>query len=148
MDVAFPRFRLSRTRACVVLVTVGLLIVVATGRPAWSADDAKEADQGTEVPRKAVVHAYPHKLTPRDKLTDGPNGRVIEITAETTLIWVDLHPDARYAHDTQYVLISPRGTRVVDGQWWPVLNGKPVLRGERPADVRFPVELAESPASK
>src|SRR5689334_13737423 len=105
MDVAFPRFRSWRARAFAASGALALLVVLVAGCPAWSADDVKEADKAVEVPRKAVVHVYPHKLTPRDKLADGPSGRAIEITAETTLVWVDLAPEARYAHATQYVLI-------------------------------------------
>lgn len=141
MDLAFPRFRSWRARTLCAWAALGLLTALMARRPAWSADDATNADKVAEVPHKAVVHVYPQELTPRDKLVDGPSGRAIEIRAETTLIWVDLLPDARYAHATQYVLISPRGTRVVDSQWWPELNGKPILRGEPSADVRFPVEL-------
>ena len=67
---------------------------------------------------------------------------------EATLVWVDLAPDARYAHDTEYLLITPRGTSVSKGQWWPVLNGKPILRGEKPSEVRSPIELNEAPDKK
>ena len=64
------------------------------------------------LPHRAVVHVYPEKLTAKDTLVDGPSGKRIEIGGETTLIWVDLAPDARYAHDTEYVLITARGTQV------------------------------------
>src|SRR5262245_60815639 len=79
-------------------------------------------------PKEAHVYVYPDKLTDKDKLADGNTGRMIDIKAETMLVWVDLMPDARFAHDTEYVLISSEGTRVVKGQWWPTLNGKDLFR--------------------
>ncbi len=41
------------------------------------------------------------------------------------LMWIDLQPYARYAHDTLFVLIDVNdGSFSVHGeQWWPVLNG-------------------------
>lgn len=76
-------------------------------------------------------YIYPHVLAPGDKLTDGPNGKQIKIDDITLLIWVDQLPLAKFAHPTAYVLISGNQTRVVKGQWWPVLNEKRILYGER-----------------
>jgi hypothetical protein len=100
-----------------------------------AADEEKET-----VPPKANVFVYPDKLTEKDRLTDGP-GRTIDIRSETTLIWVDLAPDYRFAHPTEYVLISTGGTRVVKGHWWPVLNGKALFRDGKPYKAEFPVKL-------
>jgi hypothetical protein len=36
-----------------------------------------------------------------------------------------------YSHDTEPVLITTHDTRVVKGGWWPTLNGKDILRGEK-----------------
>lgn len=119
---------------------VSALSVLLLAQQVWSADGAKGV---SEVPHKAVVHVYDQKLSGSDALTDGPNGKRIEVTGETTLLWVDLNPDARYAHDTEYILINERGSRVVKGQWWPVLNGKDILRGEKNATVAVPIELTE-----
>ena len=77
------------------------------------------------------VYIYPHELTRDDKLVDGPTGLEIRITDNTLLVWVDLLPEALFAHPTAYVLISGDGTRVEEGMWWPVLNGKRILFGER-----------------
>ena len=79
------------------------------------------------------IHAYfyPHELTMEDKLVDGPTGREFRITDNTLLIWVDLLPTAFFAHPTAYILISGEETRVENGEWWPVLNGKRILFGER-----------------
>jgi len=103
---------------------------------ATAADDKKK----DSPPSGANVYTYPEKLTSNDKLTDGEKGTAIEIKEDTKLLWVDLMPDARFAHDTEYVLISASGTKVVKGQWWPVLNGKPLFRrGDAAVDV--PVKL-------
>jgi hypothetical protein len=77
------------------------------------------------------IYICPHELTPEDRLVDGPDGKEFKITDDTLLIWVDLHPDARFAHPTVYVLISAAGTQVEEGKWWPVLNGKRILYGSR-----------------
>jgi hypothetical protein len=80
---------------------------------------------------RAKVYVYPHKLTATDKLSFGAGNdqkELIPIQGETTLIYVDLAPDARFAHPTQCILISAAGARVLDGQWWLVLNGQPLFR--------------------
>jgi len=47
------------------------------------------------------------------------------LDGETWLVWIDLNPYARYAHDTLFVLIdSTDGSYAIhQEQWWPVLNG-------------------------
>jgi|HubBroStandDraft_6_1064221.scaffolds.fasta_scaffold609738_2 hypothetical protein len=102
-----------------------------------SQDQEKEASS----PPKANVFAYPDKLTEKDKLVDGPSGTIIKIGGETTLIWVDLAPDYRFAHPTEYVLISVDGARVIKGHWWPVLNGKPLFRNTTPYNAEFPIKM-------
>src|SRR3954471_8384426 len=121
-----------RMLATLAVVAIGLSFC---GRAARSAEEVKA------VPHRAVVHVCPEKLTAKDTLADGPSGKRIEIGGETTLIWVGLAPDARYAHDTEYVLITARGTQVVKGQWWPVVNGREVLRGEAKGRVEVPIEV-------
>ena len=95
-----------------------------------------------EPAKSANVFVYPEKLTAKDRLTDGPSGGAIEIKGETTLIWVDLLPDARFAHPTEYLLITADGTRVVKGSWRPVLNGKELFtQGTKPYKAEFPIHL-------
>ena len=79
------------------------------------------------------VYFYPQILNQKDHLQDGPdlNGKRIRIKGNTLLIWVDLHPGMRFVHETKYILISQEDIRVVKGQWWPVLNGKKILYGEK-----------------
>ena len=72
-------------------------------------------------PAMIEVHVYPHKLTPKDKLS--VMGKDIEIKSETTFVWVDLHPQARFAHATELLLITSEGTQVVKANWWPTING-------------------------
>jgi hypothetical protein len=101
------------------------------------------AAQGDRVgiKSKTNVFVYPEKLTEKDKLTDGAGAKEIEIKSESTLIWIDLSPDARFAHPTQYILISTEGARVVKGQWWPVLNGKALFREAKEDQAEFPIKL-------
>ena len=75
------------------------------------------------------IYIFPHVLTPEDKLTDGPLGAPLEINGKTLLVWVDLHPDWKFTHPTEYILISPEGPVIKEGGWWPVLNGKQILYG-------------------
>jgi hypothetical protein len=98
--------------------------------------------EGKDAPKRgADVFIYPEKLTSKAKLTDGKEGKAIEIKSETTLIWVDLAPDAWFSHGTEYVLISAEGTRVIKGVWWPVLNGKDLFRDGKKTNVEFPIFL-------
>jgi uncharacterized Zn-binding protein involved in type VI secretion len=90
----------------------------------------------------AQVYVYPEKLTPPDVLTFGESEMPIEIQGETTLVWVDLLPGARFGHPTECVLISAAGTRVVKGDWWLVLNGKTLFRDGKAYKSDFPVTLA------
>jgi hypothetical protein len=94
---------------------------------------------------KAKVYVYPHKLTAKDKLSFGPDTdqkKLIPIKGETTLIYVDLAPEARFAHATQCILISSEGARVIQGDWWLILNGKDLFRDGRDVQVNFPVNLS------
>ena len=88
------------------------------------------------------VYAFPHELTPEDKLVDGPDGVPFKITGNTLFIWVDLHPNMRFTHPTEYILIAPEAINVYKGGWWPVLNGKHILYGSRnKVGAIFPFEL-------
>ena len=106
-----------------------------------SAQDLRAQGELDTIPPRTNVFVYPDKLTEKDKLVDGPGDNVIEIKADTTLIWVDLMPDFRFAHPTEYVLISPLGTQIVRGNWWPVLNGKHLFRDVKNYNVDFPLSL-------
>ena len=88
---------------------------------------------------------YPHKLTANDKLSFGPDAdqkKLIPIKGETTLIYVDLAPEARFAHATQCILVSSDGARVIPGDWWLILNGQDLFRDGRNVQVNFPVNLS------
>lgn len=88
------------------------------------------------------VYIYPYELTSEDTLSDGHEGDQIEITEDTLLLWVDLHPELRFTHDTLYILVSSAGTRVEQGGWWPMLNGRRILYGSRnKVAVLSPFEL-------
>lgn len=79
-----------------------------------------------------LVHFYPRTLTSGDRLTDGRTGDRLEIEDGTFLIWVDLHPKARFTHRTLYILVSPAQIRVEQGGWRPFLNGKRLFSPRNP----------------
>src|SRR5262245_39204768 len=96
-------------------------------------------------PRRAMVYVYPEKLTAKDKLSFGPSTQqkqTIPIKGDTTLIYVDLMPDARFGHPTQCILISTEGARVVKGDWWLILNGTDLFRNGKDFKVTFPLDLS------
>ncbi len=80
---------------------------------------------------RITIHVYPHELTSEDQLSDGPYEELFEIYDNCLLIWVDFLPGAFFAHPTSYILISKENTRVEDGIWWPVLNGKMILYSQK-----------------
>lgn len=124
-------------RQTAVVGTMSALLLTAGAL--WSAAWAKPP---LEEPRP-VVRIFQHHATLKaaDKLQDGDNGPAIVLDGETTLIWIDRMPEARYAHPTEYVLISGKGTRVVKGDWWPVLNGRPLFRDEQKFQITFPQQV-------
>jgi hypothetical protein len=95
--------------------------------------------QVAEIPGTVEVFLYPYELTPRDRLSDGR--RSIPLKAQTMLVWVDLMPKADFAHPTLYVLIGADGARVEEGNYRPVLNGKPLFAGPNQAGVLSPTVL-------
>lgn len=116
------------------------LIVLALTVLAPCALSAKEPVAAKRVGGKTDVYAYSHALNAEDTLTDGPRGRAFELTSDTMLLWVDLRPGGRFAHRTAYVFISPDGTRIEKGNWWPVLNGRPILYGKKnPVSIVSPM---------
>ena len=119
-----------------VMFTIALAGLVHLGTSGSPAQDKKDAP-----PTGAHVFVHPEKLTAKDVLSFGEKGERIEIKGETTLVYVDLAPDARFAHPTECVLISTEGTKVVKGTWWLALNGKPLFRDGKDYKVGFPVEL-------
>lgn len=116
------------------------LLVVCLACLLGRAPAAQEREDGRTDAARVFVH--PATLTAEDILTDGSRGRPIAIESATTLIWVDLMPGARFDHDTEYVLISAEGTRVIRGQRRPVLNGRGLFDGAtEPYRVDFPLAL-------
>ncbi len=84
-----------------------------------------QVEEPEAVEKTAALHSYPYELNKGDKLSDGP-GKSFDINEPTLLIWVDLQPGRRFAHNTRYVLVTATGMRSEQGQWWPVLNSKPL----------------------
>ena len=83
------------------------------------------------IEEKIYIHVYPHLLTPRDRLIDGPKERMFKIYDNCLLIWIDFLPGAFFAHPTAYILVSREEVCIKDGNWWPTLNGKKILYGQK-----------------
>lgn len=83
------------------------------------------------IDEKIAVHVYPHELTSQDRLTDGPDEQLFKLEDNCLLVWVDLLPAAFFAHPTAYIIVSEEEIQVKHGQWWPILNGRRVLYGEK-----------------
>jgi uncharacterized Zn-binding protein involved in type VI secretion len=119
------------------------VVVILTLVGVTSSPRAAEPDKSPTS--KAKVYVYPEKLTAKDKLSFGPSEeqtKTIPIKGETTLIFVDLMPDARFAHPTQCILVSSAGAKVYRGDWWLILNGKPIFRDGKAFQLSFPMELS------
>lgn len=124
-------------RHSAIVRTCSILLLTAGG--VWTAAWAKPPlEEPRPVARIFVHHAT---LKADDKLQDGDEGPIIALDGETTLIWVDRMPEARYAHPTEYVLISGKETRVVKGDWWPVLNGRALFRDGQKFQIKFPQQV-------
>jgi hypothetical protein len=136
-------FKLCRRRIVqcrfVVAVFWTILVGVCNLWVTTPSSEAQEADAART--KKAQVFVHSEILTEGDKLSDGANKTPIEIKGETTLIWVDLMPEARFAHPTEYILVSGEGTRIVKGQWWPHLNGKDLFRDGKSSKFETPITL-------
>jgi hypothetical protein len=91
--------------------------------------------------QRVMAHVFPYKLVDQDSLMDGDGGPVLPIDEETLYLWIDLHHGMRFAHDTLHLLISANGVRVIEGRWWPVLNGQRVDFSTFRAAVPSPVPL-------
>ncbi len=129
-----------RLVAGLAVIAICCLVVIAVQPLSGQGDKGEKGP-----PSKAKVYVYPKKVTAKDKLAFGPgkDGKEIPIKAESTLIYVDLAPDARFAHGTQCILISTEGAQVTKGNWWLVLNGEPLFRGEeKEYKVDFPIDLS------
>ncbi len=78
------------------------------------------------------VYFYSGELSPGDILRDGPSEKDIPITCPTFFAWVDTLPGLFFTHPTLHILIgADKAVRIVDGGWWPELNGKMILHGAR-----------------
>lgn len=84
------------------------------------------------------VYAHPDIITPADKLLDGGIDQ-IAIGADSLLYWVDLYPEKEFGHPTAYILVSADDkVNIVDGKWWPELNGEIILYEQDPTNLDFP----------
>lgn len=83
------------------------------------------------IDEKIIIHVYPHELSSQDQLGDGPAEQLFKLEDNCLLVWVDLLPEAYFAHPTAYILISREHIHTEHGSWWPMLNGKRILYGEK-----------------
>jgi hypothetical protein len=119
------------------LAVLFLVMVGATWTVASAGDEVTRRERSRSLSQtisqsstKVAVYAHAHLLDSGDRLQDGPEGAEIHLDGRTLLIWVDKKPQYRFAHPTAYILVSGAGVKVVDGQWWPVLNGRRILYGK------------------
>lgn len=90
-----------------------------------------------------VVYTAAKPLPADARLSDG-RYTPIPLFAPTLLTWIDPIPDADFAHPTFYVLIgADRDIRVLDGWWWPYLDGESYLYLSSPWEVHFPVAISD-----
>ena len=98
-----------------------------------------------ELPSGAVddprLQFLPRVFAAGETLCDGE--REIAIEEPSLVAWIDLQPQAKFAHPTRYVIIGAREVRVLDGKWWPTLSGRPLLG--LPAAVPQPWALPHVP---
>ncbi|MBN1567796.1 MAG: hypothetical protein JXA73_08100 [Acidobacteria bacterium] len=91
------------------------------------------------------AHIYPEELSAEDRLKDGEFSEeaIAILSGSTFFMWIDMLPAAFFAHPTVYILVSAdKRIRVLDGCWWPGLNGKRIFYGERSDyGVSFPFWL-------
>ncbi len=109
--------------------TFGIAAAVLISTSLTGAQSRSVGGSRSEPPAYVNVHIFPHELNSSDYLTDGESVNPLRLDNNTMLIWVDLEPDRRYVHQTAYILVSPGQTRVEEGRWWPVLNGRKILYG-------------------
>lgn len=139
----FARFGGLATSALCCLVVLAVQSQSGQDEKRPRNEDLNETIKGPPI--KTKVYVYPKKLTPIDKLSFGPGKdqkETIPIKGETTLIYVDLVPDARFAHGTQCILVSKEGARVINGDWWLILNGEDLFRDGKDFKVDFPIGLS------
>jgi hypothetical protein len=114
----------------------------AFGTPPWFPETDYLVGSPLDIPNNAAsvtpnspegikVYAGPFALRPGDVLTDVAWIFPLRIDDDTMLVWIDLHPGMKFVHDTKYILIGPGGVDVIDGLWWPELNGRRILYGEQ-----------------
>ncbi len=88
-----------------------------------------------------VVYTAPEPLPADAKLSDG-RYTPIPLFAPTLVTWIDPMPEADFAHPTFYVLIgADMEIRVLDGWWWPSVDGETYLYGWAPWEVHFPMVI-------
>lgn len=91
------------------------------------------------------VHTYPEELSTEDVIFDNEFSKdpFAVLSGSTFLMWVDRMPSAYFSHPTVYILVgADKQIRVLDGLWWPGLNGKRLFYGESERyGVSFPFWL-------
>ncbi len=70
------------------------------------------------------IYFYLNKLYSGDVVKDGESGAEKSIESDTMFVWVDPSAGLPFAHETRYLFITSSSTDVVNGSWWPLINGK------------------------
>jgi hypothetical protein len=127
-----------KDRARILIAIVSGLLLLAAGIVPVDAN-AKWERRFPDV----VVYTAPEPLPPEARLSDG-RYTPIPLWTHTLVTWIDPMPDADFAHPTFYVLIGADGEiRVLDGWWWPYVDGESYLYTWAPWEVCFPMAVDE-----
>jgi hypothetical protein len=129
---------MKKTALIFVAIASGLLLLTAGIAP--SDGFAKWEQRFPDI----VVYTAAEPLSPDARLSDG-RYTPIPLTTHTLVTWIDPMPDADFAHPTFYVLIGADGeVRVLDGWWWPYVDGETYLYTWAPWEVCFPVIVGDA----
>lgn len=117
-----------KKRVCFIFFILFISLMVLSIPPAQS----QEEPYDSLLDQSVIAYLYPLELKKGDIISDGPHGPQYKIRSDTLFIWVDLMPDADFAHPTKYIFIRDHEkwpVLVRDGEWWPYLNEHPILYG-------------------
>ncbi len=117
-----------------VLVKDGMWYPLLNGHPIMFGRINKSALISPYLLDAIKVYFYPLELKRGDVISDGPNGILKVIEYDTLYIWINLIPQAYFAHPVKHLFISADRNNPVSaekGMWYPLLNGRPFLHYHR-----------------
>ena len=124
------------TRILITLIS-GLLLFIAV------IDSSNVAAKWERRFPDVVVYTAAEPL-PADALLSDGRDTPIPLFTPTLVTWIDPMPNADFAHPTFYVLIgADTKIQVLDGWWWPYLDGESYLYLSPPWEVHFPMAIED-----